>query len=191
MKINEVRRNAYKQIWKEGKSHQEAFQFAIENSNESPEEIAIALKSIPSPKVNMEKKLFWMIHILILLVVIALRVYALATTPSEELSNLGYLIPLLLFSIVLPIYGIYGARKGMMFPYGWVGLSMIVNLILLFAQEQFVPNAIIYVTAIAYVLGVLSAGLVPRLLRMKYTKHVEEFESNGKTKKRQVFKFEE
>lgn len=191
MKINAVRRNAYKQIWKEGKSHQEAYEYATENSNESPEEIAIALKSIPSPKVNMEKKLFWIVHVAILVIVIALRGYALATTPSEEFTNLGYLIPLLVFSIALPIYGIYGARKGMMFPYGWVGLSMIVNLILLFAQEQFVPDAIIWITAIAYILGILSAGIVPRLLRMKYTKHVEEFESNGKTKKRQVFKFDE
>lgn len=191
MNLNKIRRHAYKQIWKEGKTHQEVYDEVREKSNESPEEIAITLKSIPSKRVNDEKKWFWIIHIVVLIAIIGLRGYALSVTPTEEISNLGYLIPLLIFSMILPVYGVYGATRGMMFAYGWVGLSMIVNLILIFAQTQYVPDQLIYVTAGLYVVAMLTAGIIPRLLRTKYTKTVEEFEKEGKKKKRLIFTFPE
>ena len=191
MKLHKIRKYAYKQIWKEGRSHQEVYDEVRKDSNESPEEIAIVLKSIPSKRINEQKKLFWIVHIFVLLAIIGLRGYAVSVTPADEIDNLGYLIPLIVFSMVLPIYGIYGAIRGMMFPYGWVGLSMIVNLILIFAQQQYIPDSFVYLTAGLYVFAMLTAGLIPRLLRTNYVKTVEEFEKDGKKKKRLIFTFPE
>lgn len=185
-----MRKFAYKKIWKEGKTHQQVYDEILTLSNESPEEIALTLKSVPSPQKNQEKKSLWMIAALLFLGVAGLRSFALIVSPPEAMSDLGYVIPLVIFGIAMPLYGVYGATKGMIMAYGWMGITMITNVILVLAQTQYVSDSITYLTAIVAGLAMVSSGIVPRMLRVNYTRTVEEIESNGKTKKKAVFTFD-
>lgn len=191
MNINQIRKFAYKKIWKEGKTHQEVFDAVLEESKESPEEIAIMICRIPSPKKNAEKKVLWIIATILFFAMGALRAYALAVSPSDALSDLGYVIPTALFGVVIPIAAIYGASKAQMMAFGWTGIAALTTLILLYAQTQYVSDIVVHITAATTVLVMVAAGAVPRMMGMKFNKTIESKEVDGKIKKRQVFTFPE
>lgn len=190
MDMNKIRRRAYREVWKEGKTHQEVYDAIREETKESPEELAIVISAVPSPAKNQEKKMFWMLTAFLLFCVAGLRSYALIETPPEEISKLGYTIPLALFGIALPLYSILGVTKAKMLSYGWGGISSMVTLIMVYAQDQFISDSMVHVTAIFAGLAMLSGIILPRLMKMKFKVSVEKKEVDGKIKNRQVITFE-
>lgn len=187
----QIHKRTYRELWHEGKTHQEIYDTLRSEIQESPEELANIICAVPSPKRNNEKRTLWLIYILLLADVAGIRVYALMNLPSEAFSNYGYLVPTILFSIVVPVYAIMGASRARMMSYGWAGISLLTTIILLFAQEQYVSDTIVYITAALAGAAMILAGIIPRVLKRKYEKTVEKTEVDGKVKSRLVITFPE
>lgn len=186
-----IQKRAYREIWKDGRTHQEVYDTIRNEIQESPEELATIISAIPSPKRNQKKRGLWLVYALTLFDVAGLRIYALMETPADQSSNFGYLIPTVLFGVLIPLYGVWGATRANLMSYGWTGISLLTTLVLLFAQTQYVDDTIVYITAASTVLGMVFAGMVPRLLKGKYDKTVEKTEVDGKTKSRLIITFRE
>lgn len=190
MNMNKIRRRAYREIWKEGKTHQEVYDQLRQETKESPGELATILSAVPSPQKNQEKKMLWLLAAFLFFGLAVLRSFALIKTPPEEIPNLGYTLPIILFGIAIPLYAIYGVSKAKMLSYGWAGLSSLVTLIMVYAQTQFIEGPMIHFTALVAGLAMLSGMIVPRMLKMKFETTVEKKEVDGKMKNRQVITFE-
>lgn len=191
MVAKQIRKQAYKEIFKEGKSHQEVYETLRAKGSESPEELADALAAIPSRAKHEKTKALWISYAAILGLVALLRIAAIFL--NAELTNLekpGIFLLLTLLSILIPAWGIFSAFRGDHKSLMIVPLLLVLNTLRSLSRTDFDFNVGTGISLGLLAGIVLLAVLTSTRWKSKYRKTTEQFEVDGKLKSRLRIQFE-
>jgi hypothetical protein len=190
MTTREIRKQGYKKIFKQGKSHQEVYEEIRTASQESPEEIAEILAAIPSQAKNNSVKPYWMIYCSLLGLVMILRLMAVGLLWVSGIREPWILLLAVALGVVVPVAGIISAFQGKVQGYGGIAGLMFLNIVRMFTQGEIGSHFTSYIVLGLFVAIIIFAAIIPRKLKIGFSKTVEKKEVDGKIKNRLVIQFE-
>jgi len=106
MTKRELRKEAHNRIYKDGNTHQEAFDAMQYDKSFSKEEIAENLSKIPSKAVVERIKIWKIVYIALMGVIILLRIFGIVVLGSVNQIETSLLVILVLAGIVMPAFAI-------------------------------------------------------------------------------------
>lgn len=194
MNKRQIRKAAYTAIFKEGKTHDETFESLRSSGGKDvpPSEIAKILATIPSQALHQQKKSLWITYAVLMGVFILLRSLVIIVMLNMMQSNLNpaFFLIAIIIGIAVPVWAIYSVFTGRVHTLNAVGALLIIGFIRGLRDGIEVNLEFGIATAIVITLVVLSFA-IPYIMKVPYTKSVEEVEVNGKMKKRLKVSFAE
>lgn len=184
----ELKKAAYQMIFKEGKSHQEAFDNLRKTKSIASDDLAEMIAKIASRQKLKEQYVLNYIFIGLLAVIIILRGLSIVGLGS---TDMGILSIAFLIAFIVPGLGIYGALAGKTEFYFSTGALLLITMIRTITNQNFSNDPLNFVFAIPIVLASVLAFYLPSKLKTPYKKTIEQKEVDGVVKPRAIYQFEE
>lgn len=184
-------KKAYKFIFQEGHSHQEMYDLEHIESGLGPESVARTISMIPSQEKYASLKMFWMSYASIIALSAILRVIVMALEDQFNTMDITAIIFAFLLVILAPILAFYGSFQAKPTLFGLASMLILVGLIRGLWSTDLGGDATKYAIIGCYVIAMILGSLIPRRLRVGYTKHVVDKEKDGKIVKRVTYSFDE
>ena len=191
MTKKQLRSAGYKAIVKNHKSHQEAFDEINETPGIDQHLLAEELTKIPSSGKQQATTSLRYIFIVSLILIIAMRIYAIVVLGIEGGMNPSLIGVLLLFGILIPGYGIYAALFSKSELYSMVGFLLILGIFRFVTRESFSADPITYIAYIPFAIAIGLAFFIPFKLKTPFKKTVSEHFIDGKMQHKTRYEFED
>ena len=184
-------KKAYKYIFVEGHSHQELYDQEHIESGLGPESVARTLSMIPSQEKYASLKKFWMAFAGLIVLSAVLRLVVMVLKDQFSTMDTTALIFAGILVVLAPILAVVGALTAKPTLFGLASMLMFVGLFRGLWSEDLGGDASKYTIIACYVFALVLGSLIPRRLRVGYTKHVIDKEKDGKIVKRITYSFDE
>lgn len=191
MTERQLYKKAYKFIFEEGHDHQEMYDLEHIESGLGPETVARTLSMVPSKTKYASIKGLWMTFGGTIALSAILRLIVILQNDQMDTFGTASMIFAGLLIVVAPILGIYGTFAAKPTLFGLASVTMLVGIIQGFATDDLGTSSMKYIIIVLYAAAIIMGGMIPRKLRMAYTKHVIDKEKEGKIVKRITYTFDE
>lgn len=183
MTRRELKKNAYRMIVKENKSHQDTFDELRRDQVNGPEELAEDISKIPSQEKQKQNQTLVYIYVGMLALVILLRIVGITLTFGIMNIEANMLLVLIALGVILPAAGIFGALTRRQDSYRTIGILLIVSIARALTRGEVAadPLALIWLTPTAVAIAL--AFYIPTRLKTNFTKKLIQAEVDGKIKK--------
>ncbi len=185
-----TRKAAHKLIFKENKSHQEAFDILSKEISGSKEALAGEVSAIPSKTQYDRIKILIYIYVAFLSIVLILRSIGIYFV-AQDIEQPVILLLLIVLGIFLPVFGIFGAITARMEIFKSVGILMAMNILRSLRSFKELDGWPEYVTIGFFVACAALAFFIPTRIKTPFTKKLVETEIDGNTKNVMEYTFEE
>lgn len=184
-------KKAYKYIFEEGHTHQEMYDLEHIESGLGPESVARTISMIPSQEKYASLKVFWMSYAGIIALNAILRLVVMAIDDQFNTMDITALIFAGLLVVLAPILAFYGSFKAKPTIFGLASVLILVGLIRGLWSTDLGEDTTKFAIIGCYIIAIILGSLIPRRLRVGYTKHVVDKEKDGKIVKRVTYSFDE
>jgi len=193
MKKRQLKKEAYKLIVKEGRSHQETFEALRPQSSIGPEDLANEISKVPSKQKNNEFKTLRYILIGALGAVIILRIISIYALTLEMNLNTPLLLLGIILGIFVPVLGIIGILISKPETYSVVALLLILGIFRSLRQENVDLNdPITWAVLAPFILAIGLSFFLMFKLKTPFTKKVnKETSESGEIITKVQYTFEE
>ena len=195
MNKRQIRKEGHKAIFKEGKSHSETFMILRGKSKIDGNTIADILSGIPSKVKHEETKILWQIYVGVLSLIVLFRLFYMYLVAQQfGLSDSVAVVILttaFVFSVFVPILGIYGAITGRRHLLYGVAAFLIIGILRGIQRTNLGASIDTYV-----VFGLVAILLVLTIIiwskwKTPYSKKIELIATDEGDKKSMRYVFEE
>ncbi len=191
MTKRETRKEAYRQIVKQNRSHQEVFDELRGSSSLDVAALATLVGAIPSAEKRQQNKTLAIVFIVVCAIVILLRVLGVASLPLISNMNLPLLILALALGLVVPVVAIIGMITWRVEMLTATAGLLLLSLIRTFTNDkQFLNDSISLVFLIPHVTAIILAFFMPYRLKTGYRETVIKEEKDGSQVSRKTVIFE-
>ncbi|MFT6922254.1 MAG: hypothetical protein ACJA1C_001256 [Crocinitomicaceae bacterium] len=184
-----TRRAAHDLIFKENKSHQEAFDTLSKEISGSKEGLAGEVSAIPSKAQYDRIKILIYIYVAFLSIVLILRSIGIYFV-AQDIEQPVILLLLVALGIFLPVLGIFGALTARMEIFKSVGILMAMNIFRSISNSGGLDELTLYVTIGLFAVCAGLAFFIPTRINTPFTKQLVETEIDGETKNSMQYTFE-
>jgi hypothetical protein len=184
-------KHAYKEIFNNRRTHQDVYDEEVKESLLGPETVARTISMTPSREKNDGLKGLWMTFIALVVIGAIMRIAIMVIYDQfSDLSITGLIFAGLL--ILSPILAFIGATKAKIFFYGFTTMIITAALIRAFFSDDYGSDELRYAMAGLAVVTFVLSSIIPRRLRVGYTRHVVDKEKDsGKIVKSVSYTFDE
>jgi hypothetical protein len=185
-----TRKAAHKLIFKENKSHQEAFDILSKEISGSKEALAGEVSAIPSKAQYDRIKVLIIVYIAFLGIILVLRSIGIYFV-VQEIEQPVILLLLVALEIFLPVFGIIGALTARMEIFKSIGILMAMNIFRTISNSGGLDELTQYVTIGLFAVCAGLAFFIPTRINTPFTKRLVETEIDGNTKNIMEYTFKE
>ncbi len=193
MTKKQLRKEAHKSIFKDGKTHTQTFLELKPKTDWPDESLADLISGITSKEKHEETKSIWVVYMAVLGAIVLLRIFYISLVVQEIGASVTPLIiiPMVAFSLFVPAWGIYTVYNGMRHNVYTVAAFLTFGVFRGLQQSNFQLTWDSYV-----VFGLIAALLVLSTLlwskwKTPYSKNVELKETENGASKKLRYQFED
>jgi hypothetical protein len=186
-----IRKEAYKSIVKEGKSHQETYDNIKEKTEGKSKFIADEISKFPSSGKADETKTIRYVFIGLLVLVGIMRAAGLLVLNEEFNFPMTVIAIGLLFSLLVPILGVFTALTHRVNNYNGVAILLALSILRSFRDENMVLDEITMIVLLPYIAVIALAFYIPSKLKTPYRIVNSAKTIEGKERNIPTIKFED
>lgn len=184
-------KKVYKQIFKEGKTHQEVYDEEVKESLLGPESVARSVSMVPSKaKYESLKGLLTLFIIMAMMFATVRLIIFLMYNQMADASLTGLIFAGFVVLLIPPIT-VYSVKNAKLFLFGLVSLIAVAAIIRSYFSNDFGSETLQYLM-VAFGIGIfILSSIIPRKMRVSYTQKIVDKEQDGKIVKRITYTFDE
>lgn len=177
-----IKKAAYQHIYREGNSHQQAFE-ALKTENKSDlETLADEISKIPSKLLLQRFAVLRYLLMGIYILIVLLRAISILFSEKTQLLPLPVILLLIALGLLVPILGIYALLVGKTELVRTTGILLALALLRSFQYLTNADTLSIVLTVVIYSIAIGLSFYLFQKLKTPYTTHTERIELDGKRK---------
>lgn len=186
-----LKKNAYRMIVREDRSHQETFNSLRQEQANGLEELADDISRIPSRARQNQYQLAVYSYVALLGLTLVLRSISIVLNLGFYNSNINVILLLVALGLIVPGLGIFGALTRRHESYRVVGILIVIGIIRSAGKGEIRLDPLSLLWLTPSVVAAVLAFYIPAKLRTPFSKKIVVEEQDGKSRKRMEITFED